>query len=382
MKGRMNKRRGCLLISGFLFCVVSFGNLAWTTAPYPPSERITRLTWDENVLKLRQGAGDNWPITWVDDNLQTTAFGDGDGFDKENPNLSLGFARILGDPPNHRGEDFVSDADTPEGGGPKGIKASGLLMVDGMLYMFVRNYRPPNSNDFTNSRLAWSSNRGVNWTWADWHFSDTFGCPEFVQFGRSYQDARDDYVYIVSQANDSAYGYSPDIVMARIPKDKVADRRRYEFLAGFDSAGDPTWSSDIGKRTPIFTDANGTQRVAITYNAALRRYILTTSHLPPNTKATHTAALGVFDAPQPWGPWTTVYYGHDWSRGCRTYHHKFPTKWMSSDGKTMWLLFSGLDGRFYTFCLKKATLEISGSSISNVRPGNREGQARPGEGKR
>jgi hypothetical protein len=73
----------------------------------------------------------------------------------------------------------------------------------------------------------------------------------------------------------------------------------------------------------------------------------------------HTAALGVFNAPEPWGPWTTVYYDDDWSQGARTYQHKFPTKWMSPDGKTMWLLFSGLDGGYYTFCLRKATLEVS-----------------------
>ncbi len=350
--------RKAFLVCASLFAFAGRG-VAVSQTPYPASPVITSLRWDTDVLKLRNGAGDNWPITWVADDLQITAFGDGDGFDKENPDLSLGFARIYGDPPQHRGEDFATDVDTPEGQGPKGIKASGLLMVDGLLYMFVRNYRPPGSDDFTNSRLAWSLDRGANWTWADWHFSDTFGCPEFVQFGKNYEGARDNYVYIVSQANDSAYGFSPDIVIARAPKNRVPDRNRYEFFAGLDAGGKPIWSPDIAKRKPVFTDPNGTQRIGMTYNPGLRRYILTTSHLPPGKKATHTAALGVFDAPEPWGPWTTVYYDHDWSKGCRTYHHKFPTKWMSSDGRTMWLLFSGLDGGYYTFCLLKATLEIA-----------------------
>ncbi|KPL08105.1 hypothetical protein AMJ85_08825 [candidate division BRC1 bacterium SM23_51] len=332
-----------------------------SAGPYPPSELIVQLTWDTNVIKLKDGAGDNWPITWVDDNLQITAYGDGDGFDGQKRNLSLGFARICGDPPNHRAEDFASDVDTPEGGGSKGIKASGLLAVDGTLYLFVRNYRPGDSDDYTNSALAWSTNRGTNWAWASWHFSGTFGCPEFVQFGKNYQGARDDYVYIVSQANDSAYSYSPDIVMARVPKDKIPDRSRYDFFAGLDASGNPVWSPDITKRAPIFTDRNGVQRIAITYNAALQRYILTTSHRPPGNRAVHTPALGVFDAPQPWGPWTTVCYDHNWSEGSRTYHHKFPTKWMSGDGKTMWLLFSGLDGGYYTLCVRKATLKISAS---------------------
>ena len=203
-------------------------------------------------------------------------------------------------------------------------------MVDGTLYMFVRNYKPPGSEDFTNARLAWSRDRGVHWQWADWHFADTFGCPEFVQFGKNYQGARDNYVYVASQANDSAYGFAPEIVMARVPKDRVADREAYEFFAGRDESGRPKWSADIGQRAPIFHDPHGTQRIAITYNAALKRYILTTSHLPPGVEATHTAALGVFDAPEPWGPWTTVYYDDHWSvvdgKDCRTYHHKFPAQ--------------------------------------------------------
>ena len=329
-------------------------------APYPRSKVITNLTWDKEVLKLVDRAGDNWATTWVDDDLQITTYGDGAGFCKRDPELTLGFARIYGDPPNHYAEEIFSDADTVVGYGPEGIKSSGLLIVDGVLYLFVRNYKPEGSDDYTNSRLAWSTNLGVNWTWADWHFSDTFGCPDFVQFGKNYQGARDNYVYVASQANDSAYEFSPDIVMFRVPKDKISDRNSYEFFAGLGSAGAPIWSGDIGERKPILTDPNSNQRLSLTYNAGLKRYIMTKSHFPSGSKdMSYTPALGVFDAPEPWGPWTTVYYDDHWSEDSRTYHHKFPTKWMSKDGKTMWLLFSGLDGGYYSFCLKKATLEVS-----------------------
>ncbi len=328
-------------------------------APYPPSLVIRQLRWDQETVKLGARAGDNWPITWVRDDQQITAWGDGPGFDEQPPRLSMGFARISGNPPNVHGRDFTSDADTVEGGGSSAIKASGLLMVDGILYLWVRNYRPAESDDFTNARLAWSVNSGTNWTWADWHFTDTFGCPEFVQFGPDYAGARDGYVYVASQANDSAYGYSPDIVLARVPKPKVPDRHQYEFFTGLDADGQPTWSPDLNQRRPIFIDAYGTQRIAITYNAGLKRYLLTTSHRPAGSKATHTPALGVFDAPEPWGPWTTVDYDDHWSGKNRTYHHKFPTKWMSPDGRTLWLLYSGLDGGLYTFCLRQATLEVA-----------------------
>ncbi len=364
------------LLSVLLWACIHRDSLA-SEPPYPASPVIVKLTWDDAVIKCgRNGSGDNWPIAWVEDDLYITSWGDGPGFDgprSRDTRLSLGLARIYGGPPGFRGGDFATNVDTPEGGGSSGIKASGLLMVDGTLYMFVRNYKSPGSDDFTNARLAWSRDRGVHWEWANWHFADTFGCPEFVQFGKNYTGARDSYVYIVSQANDSAYGFSPDIVMARVPKERVADRQTYEFFAGLDESSQPKWSADIGQRAPIFHDPHGTQRIAITYNAGLKRYILTTSHLPPGVQATHTAALGAFDAPEPWGPWTTVYYEDHWSvvngKDCRTYHHKFPPQWMSPDGREMWLLYSGLDGGLYAFCVKKARLEVRRSDGGNRSAG-------------
>jgi len=348
------------LMLGLLF-TCSTQSMAHSDAPYPQSKLIPKLTWAPEVVKMKGCvSGDNWPIAWVDDNLQITAFCDGQGFSRQAPDLSLGFAMVFGDPPDFCAENFKSDADTPKGGGPTGIKASDMIMVDGILYMFVRNYKPPGSDDFTNSRLACSTNRGANWTWAGWHFSETFGCPAFVQFGKNYEQALDDYVYIASQANDSAYSYSPDIVMARVQKDTVMDRSSYAYFAGVHDDNKALWLQDIEKRKPIFTDPKGTQRIAITYNAALGRYILTASHLT-GEKVTHTGALGVFEAPQPWGPWSTVYYDDHWSvkggKDCRTYHHRFPPKWMSADGKTMWLLYSGLDCGLYSFCVKKAILQ-------------------------
>jgi hypothetical protein len=228
-------------------------------APYPQSKVIQKLTWDPGVVRIgegnggRDGIGDNWPATWGDDGALHVSYGDGPGFKKRGDQFfTLGFARITGDPPSIKAEDVPSDADTPAGWGNKGIKSSGQLMVDRTIYMFVRNYQV--NNDYRHSRLAWSKNDQKNWTWADWHFADTFGCPEFVQFGPNYAGARDEYVYIASQANNDAYDYSPDVVMARVPKTKVADRRAYQFFSGLDAKGKPTWSSDIGARKPIFTD--------------------------------------------------------------------------------------------------------------------------------
>lgn len=331
-------------------------------APYPQSKIVAKLTWGTNVFRIgsgnsgRDGVGDNWPITWADDGNLYTTYGDGPGFRREpKRELTLGFAKISGSPPAIVAQDILSDADTPAGGGKNGIKSSGLLMVNRVLWMFTRNYKV--DGDYRHSRLAWSRDYEKTWTWADWYFSESFGCPEFVQFGPNYKGARDEYVYIASQATNDAYEYSPDVVMARVLKDKLADRSAYQFFAGFDAKGAPAWSANIADRKPVFTDPRGTLRISITYNAALKRYIMTSSHRVG--EGPHNPSLGVFDAPEPWGPWTTIYYDDHWSGNDRTYHHKFPTKWMSADGRTMWLLYSGLGGNNYAFILRKAALELA-----------------------
>jgi len=53
--------------------------------------------------------------------------------------------------------------------------------------------------------------------------------------------------------------------------------------------------------------------------------------------------LGIFDAPTPWGPWTTVAYYENWGgmgvedQGLTC---SFPAKWMSADGMTLWCVFA------------------------------------------
>jgi hypothetical protein len=118
--------------------------------PYPPSSVITAISWAPTSSIVRRATdSDNWPITWADDDNLYTAYGDGRGFDPKVPTkLSLGFAKVQ------------------TGDGAAGKKASGMLMVNGILYMWVRNV-DLNGNQ---SQLAWSSDHAVTWTWSSWKF--------------------------------------------------------------------------------------------------------------------------------------------------------------------------------------------------------------------
>src|SRR5262249_31856824 len=159
-------------------------------APSPPSKAIVGLTWAPQAAIVRQAKGsDNWPLTWADDDRQYTAYGDGWGFEPLRPKkLGLGFARVEGEPPGFKGENIPSPTGEQVGDGAKGKKASGILCVGGVLYLWTRNAG--------NAQLAWSKDHAQTWAWADWKISTSFGCPTFLNFGKDYAGARDDWVYV------------------------------------------------------------------------------------------------------------------------------------------------------------------------------------------
>jgi CubicO group peptidase (beta-lactamase class C family) len=313
---------------------------------YPPCEAIRGINWEskEKVVRLAKGS-DNWPATWGDDDTLYTAYGDGNGFKPFVPEkLSLGLARVTGAPPDHRGENLRSATLEKKGDGAKGEKASGLLMVDGVLYLWVRNAG--------NARLAWSKDRGPTWEWADWRFETSFGCPTFLNFGKNYAGARDEFVYVYSHDSDSAYKPADRMVFARVPKGKVREKAAYEFFAGPGKDGKPTWSSDVTKRAAVFEHKGKCYRSGITYHAAAKQYLW--CQTLPGDEPRFRGGFGVYAAPEPWGPWTTVYFTEEWDTGPGE-TSSLPTKWISADGRTAWLLFSGDDH----FSARKATLRLA-----------------------
>ena len=313
------------------------------SAPYPPSPVITGIDWapSSTITRLASGS-DNWPITWADDDHLYTAYGDGWGFDPKVPKkLSLGLAKIIGPPESFKGVNIRSPSGEQIGQGPAGKKASGMLMVDGILYMWVRNAG--------NSQLAWSTDHGESWHWSEWRFQTSFGCPTFLNFGKEHTNARDEYVYVYSHDGHSAYEPADRMVLARVHKDRIRNRGAYEFFKGLDGDGKALWAARISERGGVFTHAGRCYRSGITWNSGLGRYIWCQTLKRGDNH--QNGGFGVYDASEPWGPWTTVYFTEEWDVGpgetC-----SFPTKWMSADGKVLHLAFSGDD----SFSVRRATL--------------------------
>jgi CubicO group peptidase (beta-lactamase class C family) len=314
-----------------------------------PSPVISEVVWAPAASIVRRAKGsDTWPITWADDGDLYAAYGDGNGFEPfVEKKLSLGLAKISGGPSDFQGTNLRSPDIEAVGAGADGEKASGLVMIEGVLYMWIRNA--------ANSQLAWSADHGKTWTRADWKWTTSFGCPTFLNFGRNYAGARDELVYVFSTDSDSAYKPSDRMVLARVPKDRLSQRAAYEFFVRLDPTGRPLWSHDIADRGAVFTNTGRCGRSGITYNAGIKRYlwcqVLPESPHPGGPR--FRGGFGIYDAPEPWGPWTTAYYTADWDVGPGD-TNSFPTKWMSPDGLTLHLVFSGDD----CFSTREARLKM------------------------
>jgi hypothetical protein len=321
-------------------------------APYPQSPVIKSIEWAPALSIIRQAKdGDNWPVTWGADDAIYSTWGDGTGFiPKVERKLSCGFVRITGSPDDFRGENIRSSAEQL-GEGRNGKKGWGIVSIGGTLYLWFGHA----DNKGGCAQLAWSRDSAKTWTFADWRFED-FGLVGFVNYGRDYAGARDDYVYAYSHDGPRADTPADRFILMRVPKNRVAERSAYEFLASRPADGSPTWTADIAKRAAVFENPDACLRSAITYCPGLKRY-LWWQQIPQPTGARDRGdtrfegGFGVYDAPQPWGPWTTAYFTPKWDVGPGE-HADFPAKWMSADGRTLHLVFSGED----SFSVRRATV--------------------------
>jgi hypothetical protein len=311
---------------------------------WAPTNSIIRLARD----------GDNFPVTWAADDAIYTTWGDGTGFEpKVERKLSCGFARVTGVPPDISGVNIRTPAEQL-GSGRNGLKGWGILGVGDTLHLWFGHADKKGGA----ARLAWSTDQAGTWTFADWTFEE-FGLLGFVNFGRGYQGARDDFVYAYSHDGPLADTPAGQFVLLRAPNDRLKQRTAWEFFAGLDSSGQPRWTRDIAGREGVFHSPDSCLRSAMTYNAGIGRYLWwqqipqPPGH-PDRGDTRFEGGFAIYDAPEPWGPWTTAYFTEQWDVGPGE-HGDFSAKWMSSDGTEAWLVFSGDDA----FSLRSAEFVLN-----------------------
>lgn len=333
---------------------------------YPSSPVLLGVTFDDNTERTLAPGSDIWPITWAADGHLYTAFGDGGGFGGTNQDgrALLGVARVEGGKDDYRGVNLAGGKNAPYPP-PFGGKSEGILAIGKALYLW-RDGDASSPGYFKFVELWRSDDFGAKWRFTGVRFSKSGGdfppgdegffAPAFCQFGKAYAGARDEYVYI----------YAPDSIdpthwnvrvpgrinLIRVPRSRIEMKEAYEFFAGTDAAFRPRWTKSMAGRQPVWEDrVNGTHRIAVSYNQGLKRYLLTTIH-----DKREEGWMAIYDAPEPWGPWTLAHCERNPERWGSTVRgpiiYTFVNKWLSSDGKRFVIVhtkndsWATIEGRF------------------------------------
>lgn len=106
--------------------------------------------------------------------------------------------------------------------------------------------------------------------------------------------------------------------------------------------------------TSVFRFPRSCYRSGLSYNAGLKRY-LWCQILPESSDRRgprFAGGFGIYDAPTPWGPWTTAFFTPSWDVGPGE-TSSIPTKWIQQDGRAIHLVFSGDDA----FSVRRGMIE-------------------------
>lgn len=330
--------------------------------------------------------GDLWPSAWSDDGFLYAANGDGKGFALDLQWSDIVSNKISGHPSdrNIRGERLSSGDEIGSVWGDTAHlnrKPTGMVSVDGVLYLAVQDLSKEGSNTFNEAPAASilrSDDKGKNWQWdknSPMFKNHIFTTIFFLDYGKDGQNnTYDEYVYAYGMDHnwrDSFNDVVPDpnkLFLARIPKDGLQNVNTWEFYTG-DLKGNPSWSSpgDIKERQPVLQDERRRYEKTITtsrtpnlsvvsqgsvvYNKPLNRYIYTSW-----TEFT----FEFYESPTPWGPWKLFlsrdFGGYPWGDlSYGGYGIVIPSKFISSDGIEMWLSSSTFAGKahHYNFSLRR-----------------------------
>ena len=299
-----------------MLLIASLGTSVATAAPYPQSNRITAIQWALDTYQSGGLGGGIWPVTWAADGSLLTAWGDGIVACPQK--VSYGLAALASEQPG-TGMNPLFCGPGPTGQG----KVMSLVGTGAALFATV------NLQNGVFRYPVWKSvDGGRNWTRPT--TAPDFLIDSFVQFGRGNAGAPGGYVYALEPS-------STQIRLLRVPAASVDNLGAYQYFSG--TAFSPAWKTGKTGSSVIFTDLAGVVRPTMTYNAGLNRYLLTVAHSSSTT--TGANKQGLFEAPNPWGPWRTVSYVDNFLgiAGGRFYGLHFPVKWQADAGNTLWATF-------------------------------------------
>jgi hypothetical protein len=299
----------------------------------------SKSTWFTKTPPAKRG--DTYPITSAGDPHWGRSI---DGLDIE---------RFVGYPPNYVIQK-VNEMDDYTGWGGDGPKPSGMICVDGVLYLAFQNLlrkKPPTygqkSQHGSDAHIIRSEDYGQTWIPAIGDIIEpmfpgsTFGGPAFINYGRNNAGARDSYVYALST---DQWDNGTHLRLGRVSANQIQERAKWEFVGSFDDTGMPLWSAEQNEAIPVLSLERGISLPEMVYIAALERYLLLTWQLNEDFSPSSGTKLVILDAPEPWGPFSHVHSEAIWETVEFTpYCPRIPLKWLRQieDGIEGWMQFSG-----------------------------------------
>ena len=174
------------------------------------------------------------------------------------------------------------------------------------------------------------------------------GAPKFVDFGKNMEYSPDGKAYLVAHGADihdaewrfhnASWITGDQIYLLRVVPsiENINNKEKYEFYGGKDDNGQLIWTNDFDEIKPLLEWNNNMGCVTITYNPVLRKYLMCITDGQDTTGKMNSYIL---EADELTGEWRLVTYLKDF--GQQAYFLNIPSKFISEDGLTAWLLYSG-----------------------------------------
>ena len=133
------------------------------------------------------------------------------------------------------------------------------------------------------------------------------------------------------------WGTGDEIYLFRVTPSiqNINDASKYEFFAGRDAGGAATWSHDFAQIKPMAAWRDNMGCVTMTYNAPLKKYLMCVLDAMTTLGYANTYIL---ESDRITGPWKLLTYMKHF--GEQAYFVNIPSKFISSNGQTLWLCYA------------------------------------------
>jgi len=181
-----------------------------------------------------------------------------------------------------------------------------------------------------------------------WGHPVKIGAPHFVDFGKDMEHSPDGKAYLVAtgaELSDPKPRFAnlswitgDQVYLLRVAPspETINDPKAYEFFAGGDGQGRAVWTRDLKGIKPLIEWNNNMGCVTATYVPPLKKYLMCVTDGGNTCARMNTYVLEADSLP---GPWRLVTYMKNF--GEQAYFVNLPSKFISADGRTAWLCYSG-----------------------------------------